>query len=76
MDKQTPEKKQLQSEVADKYELTGVPVGTFDFNGYGRIDLTKMGLAEADALVAAEFPFLVEKKKEAKVKALPTASAS
>lgn len=52
---------QLQKEVADKYDLVGVKVGTRQFSGFGTIDLTKVDLKHADALVSMKFPHFIEK---------------
>lgn len=60
-------KPELQKEVSDKYDLVGIPVGTFQVNGFGTIDMTKVDLAHADALVKRKFPHLREKKKSAAI---------
>lgn len=51
----------LQKEVSDKYDLITITPGTYDFAGFGKIDLTTLTVAQADSLVTRKFPFLVAK---------------
>lgn len=61
----------LQADVAAKYDLQGINPGTYDFTGFGKIDLCELGVDQADALVSRGFPYLVLKQ----VKATPKAKA-
>lgn len=65
------EKKVLLPEVADKYDVIGVPIGTHHFNGFGKIDLTTLDLKRADALVKSNFTWLRAKTKKTAVPELP-----
>ena len=51
---------ELNKEVSDKYEVTGLPAGSLrrQYNGFGTIDLAEIDLARADQLFAREFPHL------------------
>lgn len=53
--------KQLQPEVAEKYDVIKVSIAKHHFNGWGVIDLRDLTLAQADALAAREFPWLKAK---------------
>lgn len=55
----------LPAEVADKYTLKDIAIGSYQFPGYGEIDLHNLSLSQADALVQKGFPYLVAKKKKA-----------
>jgi hypothetical protein len=55
---------QLQKEVSDKYDLVGVKVGTRQFSGFGTIDLTKVDVKHADALVSMKFPHFIVKNPD------------
>jgi len=56
---------ELRKEVAEKYDLVGVPstAGRLQFNGFGTINLAEIDLARANALAAREFPYLKPKEK-------------
>lgn len=62
--------KQLMTEVSDKYKLVGVSPGEYQFADFGTIDLCKVNVARADALVAAGFMHLVKRDKKEKEKSV------
>lgn len=45
----------------EKYDVIGVEPGIHHVAGFGRIDLTKLDVEEADHLYKAKFPFLQKK---------------
>jgi hypothetical protein len=51
-------KKELQAEVADKYNLKIIRAGLYKFSKFGQVDLRKIDLKKADALVKDGFPYL------------------
>jgi hypothetical protein len=55
------ETKQLEPEVAAKYDVKGVSIGAHQFNGWGTIDLSALTVAQADRLYGAGFQWLVLK---------------
>lgn len=54
----------LPQEVSVKYDLVGCKPGKHRFPNFGELDLTKITLKDAKALVAAGFPHLKLKGKE------------
>lgn len=42
----------------EKYEIVGVEPGIHDVAGFGKVDLTKLDIEEADNLFKQKFPFL------------------
>ena len=54
----------LKDEVAAKYRLKIIRPGKHVFAEYGTIDLRKIDLKKADALVEKGFPYLVEIPKK------------
>lgn len=48
----------MDKSVAEKYTLTGIEPGKYDFPGYGVLDLRTLTVAQADALAARKFPWL------------------
>jgi len=55
----------LPAEVAEQYTLKDIEVGSYNFPGYGEVDLQNLTLIKAESLVRAGFPHLVPKKKNA-----------
>ncbi len=54
---------QLPADVADKYSAN-VPVGCYEFPGFGKIDLAKLSVEQADQLTGRGFPHLVAKEAQ------------
>lgn len=57
--------KKVEQSFDEKYEIVGVEPGIHDVAGFGKIDLTKLDVEEADHLFNAKFPFLQKKSKVA-----------
>jgi hypothetical protein len=51
--------KQLRPDVKAKYRVTGIRYLHFSQAAWGKIDMTKLSLQQADDLVARGFPYLV-----------------
>lgn len=59
----------MNEEVAKKYKLVGIEVGTHNFPVFGTVDLSKITLAEANAMVKMGFKFLQPVEKAPKPEA-------
>lgn len=57
----------MREEVAKKYKLVGIEVGTHHFPKYGKINLAEITLEEADLMYADGFQFFKLVEKPAKV---------
>lgn len=66
--KEAVKPKELQKEVAEKYELEGATIRSF-FPGFGEMDLSQTNLKQADLLVKNGFKWLV--LKDTKPKSTP-----
>lgn len=59
------EQPKLQDEVSAKYDLVGTTPGKHRFADFGELDLTRITAKDAKSLVAAGFPYLKLKSKDA-----------
>ena len=59
----------MKEEVAKKYKLVGIELGTHYFPVFGKVDLTQISLEEAEAMIKLGFKFLQPVEKAPKPEA-------